>query len=242
MQPHAPIIDGMHKYTSALLSALALSLCQPVVANTRQDLGALQRAASAWLDEALANSPGIPSFTLSEPDSKLNLPACQQLEIGLPSGYRLMGKTMLRVRCVAGASWSINLPAQISLQVQYVSAARPVAANQTLSEADVLLQKGDLGTLPGSVILDASQAIGRTLNSAIAAGQPIRKEQLRAAMVIQQNQRVKVIFREDGLEINNEGIALGAAAEGAIIRVRVGSNNIISGIAQANGSVLVSTP
>ncbi|WP_373975404.1 flagellar basal body P-ring formation chaperone FlgA [Chitinibacter sp. SCUT-21] len=228
----------MQKTITALL-LLALSTAA-FAAPAKQDLNLVQKELENWLDNALANSPGTPSYTIAKLDSRLQLEPCAAIEVSLPAGYRLIGKTMLRAKCIQGASWSINTPAQISMLVKYVVAARPVAANQTVSEADIMLQRGDLGSLPGSVILDSQHAIGSTLNSALAAGQAIRKEQLRAATVIQQNQRVKILYREDGIEIHNEGIALGNAAEGAVVRVRVGSNIILNGIANANGVVEVS--
>lgn len=225
-----------------IIYLLFLLLISPLLHadNGKQDLTLVQKEYEQWLDSALANSPGAASYTINKLDPRLQLEPCAAIEVSLPQGYRLIGKTMLRAKCVQGASWSINTPAQISMQVQYVVAARPLGANQTLSDADLMLQRGDLGALPGSVILDSTQALGRALNTAIAAGQPIRKEHLRAAMVIQQNQRVKILYREDGIEINNEGIALGNAAEGSIVRVRVGSNVILSGTALAGGVVLVS--
>ncbi|WP_157314777.1 flagellar basal body P-ring formation chaperone FlgA [Chitinibacter sp. GC72] len=206
----------------------------------KQDLQLLQKELANWLDQALLNSPGTASYTISKLDPRLQLDECAAIEVSLPQGYRLIGKTMLRAKCMQGANWSVNTPVQITMLVQYLVAARPVGANQTLAESDLMFQRGDLGTLPGSVLMDATQAIGRTLNTAIAAGQPIRKEHLRAAMVIQQNQRVRIVYREDGLEIRNEGIALNNAAEGATVRVRVGRNMILTGIAQAGGVVEVS--
>ncbi|WP_410498219.1 flagellar basal body P-ring formation chaperone FlgA [Chitinibacter sp. S2-10] len=228
----------MRKYLTALMLLLG-SITSPLGYAATQDLNLVQKELERWLDQALAKSPGTPSYSINKLDSRLQLEPCRRMEVGVPQGYRLMGKTMLRVKCVDGASWSLNAPAQISMLVQYIVATRPVAANQTLSDADIMLQQGDLGALPGTVMMESHQVVGRTLNTAIAAGQPIRKEQLRAATVIQQNQRVKVIYREAGIEIRNEGIALSNATEGAIIRVRVGGNSIISGIAQDNGVVLV---
>lgn len=227
----------MQKYIAPLIFSL---VCALSLASAKQDLNLIHKELEHWLDNALANSPGTPSYTINQLDSRLQLDPCSTMEVSLPPGYRLIGKSMLRVKCLQGASWSINTPVQITIPVQYLVAARPVGANHTLDAADVMLQRGDLGNLPGSVILEPNQAIGRTLNSAIAAGQPIRKEHLRAAMVIQQNQRVKIVYRADGIEIHNEGIALGNAAEGSIVRVRVGGNLILSGTAQAGGVVEVS--
>ncbi|MEN9660033.1 MAG: hypothetical protein RL571_3498 [Pseudomonadota bacterium] len=205
------------------------------------DIAAIQHAAQQWLDLSLANSTGVPSYKLSKIDNRLQLPQCKQYDVGLPSGYRLLGNTMLRIQCVDGASWGINLPVKVSLLVTYYVAARPLSANQEVGSGDVLAQQGDLGALPGSVILDPVQAIGRTLNTAVAAGKPLRQEMLRASMVIQQNQKVRIIYRDNGIEVANEGIAMNNAAEGQSVRVRINnSRQMVQGIATATGNVDVS--
>ncbi|MFC7421319.1 flagellar basal body P-ring formation chaperone FlgA [Iodobacter arcticus] len=204
------------------------------------DTAAIQRAAQQWLDQSLANSNGVPSYQLSKIDSRIQLPPCKQYDVGLPSGYRLLGNTMLRVQCVDGASWGINLPVKVSLLITYYVAARPLSGNQEVGAGDLSAQQGDLGTLPGSVILDPVQAVGRTLNTAVAAGKPLRSEMLRAAIVIQQNQKVRIIYRDNGIEVANEGIAMNNAAEGQSVRVRVGTRQIIQGLATSTGSVDVS--
>jgi flagellar basal body P-ring formation protein FlgA len=204
------------------------------------DTTAIQHAAQQWLDQSLANSNGIPSYQLSKIDGRIQLAPCKQYDIGLPSGYRLLGNTMLRIQCIDGANWGFNLPVKVSLLVTYYAAARPLSGNQEVGAGDLIAQQGDLGTLPGSVILDPSQAVGRVLNTAVASGRPLRSEMLRAAMVIQQNQKVRVIYRDDGIEVANEGIAMNNAAEGQSVRVRIGNKLIVQGLATATGSVDVS--
>lgn len=233
----APIIIGMKLFTFPFLLALACS--GPALAAQKQDLAAIQRAARSWLDQSLANSPGIASYQLGALDNGLRLDVCRDMQVSLPAGYRLVGKTMLRVQCIDGASWSISLPAQISINVTYIVAARPLATNHEITEGDINPQQGDLASLPGSVILDPAQALGRTLNSSIAAGNPLRQEMLRSPVVIQQHQKVRVLFRADGIEVMNEGVALANAQEGQPVRVKIGSGQTIQGIARANGTVEV---
>ncbi|WP_164521452.1 flagellar basal body P-ring formation chaperone FlgA [Iodobacter ciconiae] len=204
------------------------------------DIAAIQHAAQQWLDQSLASSNGVPSYQLSQIDKRIQLAPCKQYDVGLPSGYRLLGNTMLKIQCVEGASWAINLPVKVSLLVTYYVAARPLSGNQELGAGDLSAQQGDLGTLPGSIILDPSQAVGRVLNTAVASGRPLRSEMLRAAIVIQQNQKVRVIFRDGGIEVANEGIAMNNAADGQSVRVRIGTRQIIQGVATATGSVDVS--
>lgn len=229
----------MKRFLAPLLLILLISpLCRAASPAT-QDMSQVLRTVAQWLDASLANAQGQSSYSVGKVDSRLRLDPCQQMEVSLPSGQRLIGNVLLRVRCTAGATWSLNVPVQVSLVMTYYTAARPLAANQTIQDQDLLPQQGDLANLPGSVILDPAMAIGRTLNSAVAAGQPVRREMLRAAMVIQQNQKVRVVYRQDGVEIVNDGIAQAAATEGSPVRVRVSNGTIVTGIARASGEVEV---
>lgn len=214
-----------------------LLMATTAMANSRQDLAAIEQSVAAWLDQSLANSPGQASYKITPIDARLRLAPCHEYDIGLPPGYRLAGKTMVRVACVSGASWRINLPVQVSIKATYYVAARPLAAGKEVREGDLQGQEGDLAQLPGSVVLDPAHALGRVLNSAVAAGNPIRQEMLRAPIVIVQNQRVKVRFRGGHIEIANDGIALSSAQEGQAVRVKVGNGQVITGTARANGIV-----
>lgn len=223
--------------TFFLLTALLCAL--PAYAADKQDMAAIQRALRDWLDQSLANSPGAATYQIGTIDNRLRLDTCKDMQIALPPGYRLVGKTQLRVRCIDSANWSISVPVNVSINLTYFVAARPLSANYEIREGDLRAQQGDLANLPGSVVLDATQAIGRTLNSAIAAGNPLRQEMLRNPIVIKQKQLVKVIFREGDLEVMNEGTALSNAMEGQPVRVKVNNGQTVSGIALANGTVEV---
>lgn len=200
----------------------------------------LQSTVRDWLDQSLANSPGTASYQVGALDPNLYLPACRDMQVSLPSGYRLLGRTQVRVQCAAGATWAVSVPVQVSILVNYFVAARPLAANQEIGTGDLMAQEGDLANLPGSVVLDPGVAIGRILNSSVAAGNPVRQEMLRSPIVIRQNQKVRILFRSGGIEIFNEGTALNNAQEGQPVRVKVNNGQTIQGLARMNGDVEVS--
>lgn len=209
----------------------------PSYAAEKQDMKKLENIVADWLDQSLANSPGTASYQIGQIDSRIRLDACKNVQIALPSGYRLLGKTMLRVRCIDGARWAISVPVQVAIHLTYYVAARPLRANAEINAGDLAPQEGDLATVTGSVILDPNHAIGRILNSAVAAGNPIRQEMLRKPLVIKQRQKVKIIFRSGVIEVVNEGSALSNAMEGEPVRVQVSNGQTVSGIARADGSV-----
>ena len=98
---------------------------------------------------------------------------------------------------------------------------------------------GDLSKLPSSVLMDPTQAIGKTLKSGLGAGQPLRSDQLAAQWAVQQGQTVRMISRGDGFSVSAEGKALTSAQEGQVVQVRAASGQTVSGIARAGGIVEV---
>ncbi|WP_432720570.1 flagellar basal body P-ring formation chaperone FlgA [Jeongeupia wiesaeckerbachi] len=219
-----------------LLASLLLSASFNTALAAPTDNDVLRREAESWVKQQLANSPGA-TVKVGQLDSRLRLAACAQRDFQLAPGHRLLGNTQIRIRCVDGADWSINLPARIGQEVSYYVAARPLPAGHALGAGDVQLRRGDLADLPGSIVLDTHQAVGQTLGMAVASGAPFRAEMLRAASVIRQGQRVKLIVRIGGIDVSNEGTALGNATEGQVVRVRLGGNQILQGIANADGTV-----
>lgn len=181
-------------------------------------------ACAILLDQASANSPGTPAYKIGEIDSRLRLDACQDMQMSLPMGYRLLGKTMVRVQCISGASWSFSIPVQISINVNITR--RPA---RSPGPGSPLARSGH----PSRAILPRCRARSAGpgtrhwvyLNSPIAAGNPLRQEMLRSQIVIRQHQKVRIVFRSAGIEVMNEGTALGNAMEGQPVRVKVSTTN-----------------
>lgn len=222
---------------SILFALLPCTMALSATGAERQSMTAIQDGLRDWLDQSLARSPGPYSYKIGSIDNRLRLNACRDVQFSLPAGYRLLGKTLVRAQCRDGASWSFSIPVQVSITVTYYAATRPLPSGHEIREEDIKPQQGDLATLPGAVILEPGRALGRILNSPIAAGNPLRQEMLRGQIVIRQHQKVRVIFRSGEFEIVNEGTALANALEGQPVRVKVSNGQTIQGIAREDGSV-----
>jgi flagella basal body P-ring formation protein FlgA len=122
---------------------------------------------------------------------------------------------------------------------QIAVAARPLSAGQTIGQADILMQNSDLSQQPSSIVLDASQIVGRTLVGGAASGQAFRSDMLRTPQVIQQGQTVKLTAKGSGFQVSSEGKALANANLGQVVPVRTQSGQVINGIARENGTVEV---
>jgi flagella basal body P-ring formation protein FlgA len=128
----------------------------------------------------------------------------------------------------------------VGVETRYLVAARRLAAGQIIGENDLAARNGDLGALPMNVLMDAEQALGKTVKIGIGAGQPLRSDQLIAPWAVQQGQTVKTVSRGAGFSVSNEGKALNNAQEGQVVHVRTPSGQTVSGIARAGGIVEIS--
>ena len=205
----------------------------------RQDLGALRQVAEQYLQTQSAGLPGVVSVTVGALDGRMQLAACAAPEAFQQPGARVWGKTTVGVRCGAPTPWTVYIQAQVSVQAEYVAAAQPLVQGQTIDPAQLVMVKGDLAALPNGVLTDMAQAVGRTSNLSLAAGAPLRADQLRSKPVVQQGQSVKVVSKGAGFSVSRDARAIGNAGEGQVVQVRTPAGAILSGVARAGGLVEV---
>ncbi len=236
--PAKPPSDDKHVF--AALCCLLISIIPASIhAAGWQDIGAIHKAVEHFVQQNTTDLPGQAASTVGTIDPRLRLPACATPEVFLPTGSRLWGNTTVGVRCSSATPWTIYVPVSVKVMAQIAVAARPLVAGQTVTQADVLLQSGDLSQQPSSVVLDPDQVIGKTVVSGAASGQAFRPDMLRAPQVIQQGQTVKIVAKGSGFQVSSEGKALANATLGQVVSVRTPSGHLINGIARQNGVVEV---
>jgi flagella basal body P-ring formation protein FlgA len=196
--------------------------------------------AEQHLREQTKTLPGSVTITMGRFDGS-RLPACSALEAFSPQGSRLIGKTLVGVRCLSPKAWTVLVPAQIAVSGNYVTSSRALIAGQIIQSSDLVRLSGDLSALPAGAIGDPAAAIGKTLRNSVAAGQPLRADQLSATLLIKQGQTVKVVFSGAGFTVSSEGEALNSASAGELVRVRITSGQTVSGKARSDGSVEISS-
>jgi flagellar basal body P-ring formation protein FlgA len=223
---------------SCIVAALLLH-ASAALGNDRQDLSMLSRIVEQYVRNESAGLPGTISFVVTPFDNRLSLPHCPHPEAFMAPGGRLWGKSAVGVRCNAPTAWSVYASVQVEVNAEYVVSARSLGQGETIGSQDLSVMRGDLARLPAGAIIDPSHAIGKQLALSLGAGQPLRKDMLRAPLVITQGQGVKLYTKGPGFQVSSEGRALGSAAEGQTVQVRSGSGQTISGIARAGGIVEV---
>lgn len=223
---------------NAILASMLLGgavLCQASIEPAQ--LAQIRNSVEHLLRTQTAGLPGKVSFSLGEIDTRLSLPACPAPEAFVPAGVRLWGNASVGVRCSGSNPWTIYVPVSVRVLTGVVVAARALTQGRPLELADLSLQEADLGQLPGAVITDPAQALGRIATLSIAPGQPLRQDLLRAPLVIQQGQSVTLRAQGPGFKVNAEGKAVSNAAEGQVAQVRTPSGHTVNGIARLGAIV-----
>ena len=203
----------------------------------RQLPAQIRQAVDQFLRVQTAGLPGKVAYTVGGIDPRVVLAACAAPEVFLPPGARLWGLTTLGVRCNDAAPWTIYVSAQVKVTGDYVVTARPLAQGSALALTDMALQSGDLTQIAAGIVTDPQAVIGKTLTSALAAGQPLRQDLLRSPLVVQQGQTVKLQSSGQGFRVSADGKSMTNAADGQIAQVRTSNGQTVSGVARAGGVV-----
>lgn len=194
---------------------------------------------TAFIQQQTAAYAGEVKFTIGSTEGSRKLPICNGYQAFFPNAGQTLGNTTIGVRCLMPNNWTIYVPVKIQISGSYLLSAHALAAGQTLSAADLSETKGDLASLPPGILQKREQAIGKTVRFALAAGQPLRAEHLTPPILVRQNQSVRLTVGGPGFKASAEGKSLSNGAEGQSIQVRTPSGSTISGIVQADGTVLI---
>lgn len=192
-----------------------------------------------FLEQETRGLPGRVSITLTPLDARNQLPPCASLAAFLPAGSRAWGQFSVGVRCDSPVEWHVYLQARVAVLGEYLVTAQPLRAGQIVGPADLVRRSGDLAALPDSVLTDVAQASGQHTRFAIAQGSPLRADMLRIPPAVRQGQAVQVVTIGPGFRVGSEGVALNNAAPGEMVRVRLGSGQVVAGTARPGGQVEV---
>ncbi len=207
---------------------------QPVPSGNPNDL--IRATAAQFLRQQTTGLPGTVTVDVS-PISPRGLAPCDALEAFLPPGAQLWGQTSVGVRCVGVKPWTLYLQAHISVNATYFVAGRDIAPGQTIAASDLSPRQGDLTKLPRSVVTDLSQIVGKASLERVGPGMLLRQDMVRAVVLVQAGQSVRLVVEGPGFTISYEGNAVSSAAAGQAVQVRTPSGQVISGIVKDRETV-----
>lgn len=205
--------------------------------DAKQSHADIRKVAQAFLQAKTQGMPGKIAIKVDDPDRRIAFPACAQLEAFMPAGAQMLGKTSVGVRCNEKNGWSLFLGATITTTINMLVSSKPLQQGQVIGNDDFSIQSGELGQ--SGIVTDAAQVLGKILKFSIGAGQLLKQDMFRAPYAVAQGQTVQLLSEGRGFKLHSEGQAMNNASEGQAVQVKVLSGQIITGIAKANGIVVV---
>lgn len=166
-------------------------------------------------------------------------PPCEQPRFESPGGARRWGNLSLPVSCAGRRSF---IQVQVEVTGHYWVAARSLSSGIRLTEADLRSKKGRLDLLPARTLLSSRQVLGAVTLRHINPGQPLTQAMIRRAWVVRAGQEVAVIAQGDGFTVRSGGKAVSNAVLAENVRIRMSSGQIVTGVAQADGSIHLPMP
>ena len=163
-------------------------------------------------------------------DSRLHLAPCAKVEPYLPAGTRLWGKGRIGLRCVQGTTlWNVFLPITVKAYGRGLVATTGAPAGSILKPGDLTPAEVDLAEESTLALVDAEQAVGRTLAMPLKAGQALRLSHLKLRQWFAAGDTVRVSAVGSGFSLESEGQALSNGIEGQAARVRTENGRILTG-------------
>lgn len=223
-------------YSTFLPFLLLFSL--PAWAGAQQNRAEISAAVETFVRAQTSALPGQVTVKVGEIDRRIALSACPKLEAFLPPGGRLFGNSTVGVRCPDGKkTWKLFVPVHVTVTANLLIANKPLQQGQVLRAEDLASQGGELAQ--AGILTDPVQAVGKILKYSIGAGQVLKQDMLRAPYAVTQGQTVQLQAEGTGFRIHSEGHALNNAAEGQTVRIRLSSDQVVSGTARSDGTVEV---
>lgn len=223
-----------------LAGAVAAGPLEPELSQQVQRL-ARDSASAAWVSSSTVGAmPARVEVELGQLDPRLTLAPCAQIEPYLPAGTRLYGRTRIGLRCLQGPTrWNVSLPVTVKVIATSLVAGATLPTGTVLGPQHLVPGEVDLAASPDPAIGQADLVVGRTLARPLAAGEAIRKGDLKARHWFAAGDMVVVVAQGQGFAVSAEGQALGPGLEGQPARVRTESGRIVTGMPVADRKVVV---
>lgn len=165
-----------------------------------------------------------------------HLLSCESPDFSTPGNSRLWGNMSVMMRCGNDKRF---IQVQVGAVGNYVVATRSLPRGSTMNAQSVALKRGRLDSLPTQVLTLTDQAINAVTLRDITPDMPLTRSMIRLPWRVKAGQQVRVIANGDGFSVNSEGRALNNVATGQHARVRMDSGQIVSGLVDSDGNILI---
>jgi len=205
-----------------------------------QSLDSIRTAAERALRAELTEVSGV-ELTAAALDPRLRLPACgSRLDTHATAPRGSQARSLVRVSCSQGGSWSLNVPVEIRRELTVFVVRRSLARGEALLAADVTPQKRVLPGLASPFVTRIEDLNGRLTRRVLPEGTAVTADALAAALLIHRGQTVTLAANAGGIEVRAPGRAMADASARQRVRVQnLDSLKVVEGIAETEGMVRV---
>ncbi|RKZ88484.1 MAG: flagella basal body P-ring formation protein FlgA [Gammaproteobacteria bacterium] len=228
-------------YTSALTIFLGLIISLTVNAQPLQSLEEIEHVAYMYgMSEAQARYDN-PQIVMEPLDKRLRLEECAgELDAFSNSHNNGLGNRTIGIKCHTPVAWTVYVPIKVKVFLPVVVAARPLAAKQIITKADLRIQQHDISTIRQGYLKNTDQAVGQQLKYSVAQGIVLNPKSLVIQKMVRRGEQITLIAKAGGMEVRMSGTALSDATHGQRIQVKnVSSKRIVEGIVDAPGIVRI---
>lgn len=136
----------------------------------------------------------------------------------------------------------VRISGQLVETVDVVVPRRSIARGETLTAADILVERRPRDGLPTELLADARAAIAKVAKRTLTPGMPLRAGDVQREEIVAKGDLVTIIYQSPGLLITMRGKAEEAGAMGDVISiVNLQSKRTLQGTVSGPGRVSVQT-
>lgn len=142
------------------------------------------------------------------------------------------GRRNFTLTATVDDSEEIRVPvvAEVEEWAEFPVAARPLSRGEIVEEKDIAKARLNINAIPRDIVREPESVVGLATMQQVQSGEVFRENRLRIVPVIDQGQKVTVIYTLGAVHASATGIALDAGVTGDKIRVKnESSKRIIEG-------------
>lgn len=230
----------MNKYFITLVLSVVF-LTHSVKAETVHALADIEQTAFLYAAAEAQASYDNPQIIVDALDKRLRLQQCEQpLQAFSNTVSNTLGNRTVGVRCSSPTEWTVYVPVKVKVLQPVVVAARPLVANETLSQADITLELMDIGELRHGYIQSTDMVLGQQLKYPLSMGMALPPRGLKQEKVVRRGEQITLVASAGSMEVRMNGTAMGDASIGEKVKVKNrSSKRVVEGVVHAPGVVKV---
>jgi flagella basal body P-ring formation protein FlgA len=224
----AIIVKVLPMFNNPILHPIfaALAIVVPILgeaATTAEQTVALveQTAREALLRQADGNGLVEPEFEVSAVRTSRALPACPAaapVAVGVLDA-RQATRMRLVATCPGDAGWKYEFVVRARVTARVAVMAADVASGKPVDAADVALERRDI-SLVSDTVSDLALLEGMSARRSLRSGELLRQNMLTAQLLVKRGEAVRIVARNEQIEVSMAGEALDPGSRGATIRVK----------------------